>query len=75
MVKRAPIQFQVELTGYGWSVRVGAAQLGLFTTQRQALDEVRRRRTVMNAEGKTSTVSISGAERDVPSRLQPFRRR
>jgi len=75
VVKRAPVKFQVELTGYGWSVRVGAAQLGLFATQRHALDEVRRRRTVMSAEGKTSTVTISGAERDGPSRLQPFRRR
>jgi hypothetical protein len=66
VAKRAPTNFHVELTGYGWSVKVGADQLGLFTTQQQALEDVKRRRRAMKVEGRDSTVSVSGVDDTAP---------
>ena len=57
-----PTIFFVELTEYGWSVRDGAKRLGLFVSQRQALDEVRKRRAVLKSEGRASAVEVTGEE-------------
>jgi hypothetical protein len=60
--KRAPSIFVVEQTDYGWSVGIGSTRMGLFVTQRQALDEVKRRRAELTAKGQTSTVLIRGSD-------------
>jgi hypothetical protein len=65
--KRMPMSFFVEPTEYGWSVRAGTEQLGLFMTQRQALSDVRRRRAELLANGKLSTVVTSGHESEPPA--------
>jgi len=54
--------FVVEHTNYGWSVGVGSERMGLFVTQRQALDEVKRRRTELTAKGQRSTLVVTGSE-------------
>jgi hypothetical protein len=54
--------FSVELTEYGWSVRDGATRLGLFVSQRQALDDVRKRRAALKTEGRASAVEVIGEE-------------
>ena len=54
--------FSVEPTEYGWSVSDGAKRLGLFVSQRQALDDVRKRRAVLKAEGRASAVEVTGEE-------------
>jgi len=54
--------FSVEPTDYGWSVSDGAMRLGLFVSQRQALDDVRKRRAVLKAEGCASAVEVTGEE-------------
>ena len=54
--------FSVEPTEYGWSVSDGAKRLGLFVSQRQALDDVRKRRAVLKAEGRASGVEVTGEE-------------
>jgi len=54
--------FIVEHTSYGWSVGAGAKRMGLFVTQRQALDEVKKRRAELTAKGQRSAVVITGSE-------------
>ena len=54
--------FVVEHTQYGWSVGTGSHRMGLFVTQRQALDEVRKRRAELTARGQRSTVVVTGSE-------------
>ena len=43
--------FLVAPTDYGWSVDAGGERLGLFVTQRQALDDVKKRRVRLTASG------------------------
>src|SRR5262245_43154958 len=53
MAKRATITtFVVEPTNHGWSVCAGTEGMGLFVTQRQALEEVKRRRAELTAKGQ-----------------------
>jgi hypothetical protein len=54
--------FVVEQTNYGWSVWAGTERMGLFVTQRQALDEVKKRRAELTAKGKRSSVIVTGSE-------------
>jgi hypothetical protein len=54
--------FVVEHTDYGWSVGAGTEHMGLFVTQRQALDEVKKRRAELAAKGQRSTIIVSGTE-------------
>ena len=63
VTKRAtPTTFVVEHTNYGWSVGTGTERMGLFVTQRQALDEVKRRRAELTAKGQRSTLVVTGSE-------------
>jgi hypothetical protein len=64
--------FSVEPTGYGWSVSDGAKRLGLFVSQRQALDEVKKQRAVLKAKGRASSVEVTGAETEGARRPQRF---
>jgi hypothetical protein len=52
--------FIVEPTNDGWSVRIGNARLGLFSTQRQALADVKKRRAKLTSKGQRSTVVVRG---------------
>ena len=54
--------FSVEPTGYGWSVSDGAKRLGLFVSQRQAIDDVRKRQAALKAKGRASSVEVTGEE-------------
>jgi len=57
--------FFVEQTPHGWSVRAGNVRLGLFTNQRQALQDVRRRRAELERQGEHSTLVVgSGSDPD-----------
>jgi hypothetical protein len=69
--KRAPPTFIVEQTNYGWSVGIGSTRMGLFVTQRQALDEVKRRRAELTAKGQRSTVLIRGSDPALSTRRSP----
>jgi hypothetical protein len=60
--KKGTTIFVVGQTKYGWSVRVETERLALFTTQRQALDDVKRRRAELQAKGLSSTVVVEGHE-------------
>ena len=51
--------FLVEPTNDGWSVRIGDERLGLFSTQRQALEDVKNRRAMLTAKGQRSTVVVT----------------
>src|SRR5262249_38705395 len=63
MAKRATIPtFVVEPTNHGWSVCAGTERMGLFATQRQALEEVKRRRAELTAKGQRSTIIVTGSE-------------
>jgi hypothetical protein len=54
--------FLVELTNYGWSVGAGDERLGLFVTQHQAVNDVKKRRAKLTAKGRRSTVLVTGHE-------------
>ena len=63
VVKAQPTTvFFVEPTQYGWSVRDGAKRLGLFVSQRHALDDVRKRQAALKAKGRASSVEVTGEE-------------
>jgi len=63
MAKRATTTtFVVQHTDYGWSVGAGTERMGLFVTQRQALDDVKKRRAALAAKGQRSTVIVTGSE-------------
>jgi hypothetical protein len=64
--------FSVEPTEYGWSVSDGAVRLGLFVSQRQALDDVRKRRAALKTKGRASSVEVTGQETDGVRRPQRF---
>ena len=63
--------FLVELTNYGWSVGAGDERLGLFVTQQQALNDVKKRRARLTAKGQRSTVLVTGHELASPSGRGP----
>ena len=69
--------FLVAPTEYGWSVGAGDKRLGLFLTQQQALNDVKKRRAKLTANGKRSTVVVTGHELASPSgrgpRYYPYR--
>jgi len=52
--------FIVQRISGGWSVGVGDEQLGLFSTHRQALADVKNRRAMLTAKGQRSTVVVIG---------------
>jgi hypothetical protein len=54
--------FLVEPTKYGWSVCAGTRRVGLFTTQRQAIEGVKRLRGELRARGKRSTLVVRGSD-------------
>jgi hypothetical protein len=63
VAKRAIITtFVVKNTSYGWSVGAGTKHVGLFMSQRQALDEVKKRRGKLTATGQRSAVVVRGSE-------------
>jgi hypothetical protein len=64
--------FSVEPTAYGWSVSDGAVRLGLFMSQRQALDDVRKRRAALKAKGLASSLEVTGQETDGVRRPQRY---
>jgi hypothetical protein len=64
--------FSVEPTTYGWSVSDGAMRLGLFLSQRQALDDVRKRRVALKAKGLASSLEVTGEETEGVRRPQWF---
>jgi hypothetical protein len=66
--------FFVERTDYGWSVRVGADRVGLFTTQRHALADVQRRRTDLKTKGYSTTLVVSGSDPETPPGTRSLRR-
>ena len=73
MVKaQIPTIFSVEPTEYGWSVSDGAVRLGLFVSQRQALDDVRKRRAAVKAKRLSSSLEVTGQETDGVRRPQRF---
>ena len=51
--------FLVELTNYGWSVGAGDERLGLFVTQQQALNDVKKRRAKLTSKGQRSAVLVT----------------
>ena len=51
--------FLIEPTNDGWSVRMGDDRLGSFSTQRQALKDVKIRRATLTAKGQRSTVAVT----------------
>jgi hypothetical protein len=50
--------FTVEPTAYGWCVTSGAQRLGLFVTQQQAVNHVRKCRAELKAKGLKSEVVV-----------------
>jgi hypothetical protein len=64
--------FSVGPTAYGWSVSDGAMRLGLFMSQRQALDDVRKRRAALKTKGRASSVEVTGQETDGVRRPRRF---
>ena len=50
--------FVVEPTNDGWSVGVGDERLSFFATQRQAINDVKKRRARLTAKGQRSTVVV-----------------
>ena len=51
--------FLVERISDGWTVGIGDERLGLFSTHRQALTDVRNRRALLSAKGQRSTVVVT----------------
>ena len=76
MAKLAPtMTFLVEHTEYGWSVGAGDERLGLFVTQQQALNDVKKRRAKLTAKGRRSTLVVKGYEfAPTSGRSTPFHR-
>ena len=71
VVGKTPVTtiFSVEPTQ---SVSDGATRLGLFVSQRQALDDVRKRQAALKAKGHGSSVAVIGKETDGVRRPQRF---
>jgi hypothetical protein len=63
VAKRVAIAaFVVETTNFGWSVRAGTQRMALFVSQRQALEEVKKRRAELTARRQRSTIIVTGSE-------------
>jgi hypothetical protein len=62
VTRQISTSFLVEPTKYGWSVCAGTRRVGLFTTQRQALEDVKRLRGELRARGKRSTLVVRGSD-------------
>jgi hypothetical protein len=62
VMRKISTSFLVEPTKYGWSVCAGTKRLGLFTTQRQALEDVKRLRGDLRARGERSTLVVRGSD-------------
>ena len=60
--------FLVEPTNVGWSVRIGDERVGSFSTQRQALNDVKNRRATLTAKGQRSTVVVTRHRSDPTKR-------
>jgi hypothetical protein len=73
-VIKAPVTtiFSVEPTEYGWSVSDGAKRLGLFVSQQQAIDDVRKRRAGLKAKGLASSVEVTAKETEGARRPRRF---
>jgi hypothetical protein len=52
--------FIVERTSGGWSVGVGNERLGLFSSHRKALGDIKKRRAKLTSKGQRSTVVVRG---------------
>jgi len=63
--------FVVEPTNYGWSVGCGATRVGLFMTQRQALDAVKKCRAELTAKGQRSTVVVRASDPRISANRSP----
>jgi hypothetical protein len=51
--------YLVQPTNDSWSVRIGDELLGSFSTRRQALHDVKKRRAKLAFKGQRSTVVVS----------------
>jgi hypothetical protein len=51
--------FSIEPSEYGWIVKNGAASLGLFVSQRHALNDVRKRQRALKNQGRQSSVAVT----------------
>jgi hypothetical protein len=77
--RRKQTMFFVEPTDFGWAVRSGEGRLGLFLSQRQALQDVRKRRAELERNGEHSTLVVTGRETESDPRrvahrpYRPFR--
>jgi hypothetical protein len=60
--------FLVEPTTVGWCVRIGDEHVGSFSSQRQALDDVKNRRATLTAKGHRSTVVVTRRRSDPTKR-------
>jgi hypothetical protein len=56
------INFFVEPTDHGWSVRAGGERVGLFISQRQAVNDAEKRRAELSAMGRESTLTVTGSD-------------
>jgi len=62
VTRQISTSFLVEPTKYGWSVCAGTRRVGLFTTQRHAIEDVKRLRRALRASGKASTLVVRGSD-------------
>jgi len=62
VTRQISTSFLVEPTKYGWSVCAGTRRVGLFTTQRHAIEDVKRLRRALRARGKASTLVVRGSD-------------
>jgi hypothetical protein len=62
VTRQISTSFLVEPTKYGWSVCAGTRRVGLFTTQRHAIEDVKRLRRALRARGKASTLMVRGSD-------------
>jgi hypothetical protein len=60
--------FIIERTSGGWSVGIGDERLGLFSTHRKALEDVKKRRATLTAKGQRSTVIVTRHGSDATKR-------
>ena len=54
--------FHIEPADYGWSLRAGRERVGLFISQRQAVNDAERRRAKLGAVGRDSTITVTGSD-------------
>jgi hypothetical protein len=66
--------FSAEPSQYGWIVSDGAAQLGLFVSERQAIDDVKKRQRTLKKQGQRSSLEVTVIYPEKPSD-RPWQRR